>query len=198
MILLMLCPLWACWLYLCFIFWCWFWGLQCYISNSLRCASSKACLFTCVFRNLALGASVPHPSAVHAHSLLTHVINPRLRCYYFLKNNQLSFNEIGKWRASFIFTCFRSPAFIALCSSEFEPAVIFPLSQERALAVHFSSFYLCGTVLISSWFLKDVFSGCRVLGWHFFFSTLEMLCCGQACLVPDEKCALVLFLFPRM
>lgn len=141
MIILMICPLWAYWLYLCFIFWCWFWGLQCYISNLLHCASSKAHLFTCVFKNLTLGASVPHPSAVHAHSLLIHVINPGLRCYYVLKNNQLSFNEIGKWRASFIFTCFRSPAFIALCSSEFESAIIFPLSQERALAVHFFSFY---------------------------------------------------------
>jgi hypothetical protein len=37
-----------------------------------------------------------------------------------------------------------------LCSSEFESAIIFPLSQERALAVHFFSFYLCGTVFISS------------------------------------------------
>lgn len=177
---------------LCFIFW----G-----------AGSKVCNVTsltyCIVpqvKNLTLGCFCP-PSFCCSLTHFTYTCYKPQTTLLLLKKNQLSFNEIWKLRTSFIFMYFRFPSFIALCSSEFASAIIFLLSQERylgPLAIHFFSFYLCGTVLISSWFLKDVFTGCRVLGWLFFFSTLEMLCCGQACLVPDEKCALVLFLFPRM
>lgn len=74
---------------------------------------------------------------------------------------------------------------------------LLPFLYGRSAGNMFSYFPLSENVLISRWFLKDVFTESRILCWHFFsFSTWKPLCHFLLASLISDKKSVIWIVFP--